>query len=120
MSGDYTPERAVAIVDRIITLQDQRDDIELAIDNLKLKLASLYDDTPGDYEESGRKITVYFHKAFNKAHAEANEPELVKKGSEEQPVFTAATAKKLLTPEEYARVQKVSTTPSVKIELLED
>lgn len=120
MSEEYTAERAAKITDRIIVLQSEIADREEAVANLKLKLAGLYDNTPGEYVEDGRKITVYFHKAFNAAHAKTNEPELYRKGSAATVVFTSATAKEKLTPEEYARVQKVSETPSVKIELLED
>lgn len=120
MSAEYTPERAASLVDKIITLQDQEADIKEAIGNLKLKLASLYDNGPGEYTENGRKVTVYYHKALNADYAKKNEPDLYAKGSSLALVFNAKTASAKLTPEEYARVQKHSTEPSVVVELLED
>lgn len=115
---DYTPERAARYADQIIILQSEIEEREEAIKNLKAKIGSFYE--PGEYEEAGRKITVYHHKAINAAYAKKEEPALYEKGSKLLPTFNATTAKELLTPEEYARVQKVSPDLSVKVELLED
>lgn len=119
MSEDYTPERAQRIIDKIIMLQADAEEIEEAIKGHKAKLAEMYAET-GEFEEDGRKVTIYYHKAINEAYAKANEPELYKKALVTKEVFNAAGAKKNLTEEEYARVQKVSTERSVKVELLED
>lgn len=116
--SDYTPERAAKIADQIIILQAEIEEREEAVKNLKNKLASFYE--PGEYTESGRKITVYHHKAINEAFAKKNEPELYKKALVTKEVFNAAGAKAALTEEEYARVQKVSPELSVRVELLED
>lgn len=115
---DFTRDRAIKIADNIIILQAQKAEIEEAIDNHKAKLAEWFE--PGEYVMDDRKVTVYYHKALNAAYAKKEHPDLFEKGSETQQVFNATTAKKNLTEEEYAQVQKVSLDPSVKIELLDD
>lgn len=117
-NADYTPDRVQKVIDKIIMLQAEKEDIDEAIDNYKAKLAEMLGE--GEHEESGRKVTVYHHKAINATYAKAHEPELYKKALVTTEVFNAAGAKKNLTEEEYARVQKVSPDFSVKVELLDD
>lgn len=115
---DFNRDTAVKIADNIIILQAEIAEREEAIKNYKAKLAEWFE--PGEYVLDDRKVTVYYHKAINEAYAKANEPELYEKALVTKEVFNAAGAKKNLSEEEYARVQKVSTEPSVKIELLDD
>jgi len=133
MTEQLTEEQRIAYAGRIKVLQDEIEDREEAIKNLKAKLAAdlpLGEATVGTNDKGYASVTVYQHKAFNAAYGRKNlTPEAVKRATKLMPTFTAATAKdreydmdgniiKGLTEEEYALCQKPSDELSVKVELI--
>ena len=115
-----TPEQIKNYADKITVLQSEIADREEAVKNLKAKLAeNLPEDEHfvGDY-----KITVYTSKAFNaKLAEEVLTPAQWEAISVPARATTAALAKKVLSEEDFARTQKVSTNgTSVKVELREE
>lgn len=95
-----------------------------AIENLKATVAKnlpvgdtiLYDP---ETEES-LKATVYTAKQYNEAYGKKNRPDLWTAHAVTKLVLDSATAKKELTPEEYAEFQKPSDKVSVKVEVVND
>lgn len=117
-------ERAAKIARKIKELQAQAADIDDAIKNLKAKeveiLGEVGDHIVGDNEEGYLNVIIYQHKTFNEAWGKARHPELWEKAKIVQEVVTSASAKLLLTEEEYAEFQKPSADLSVKIEVVDD
>lgn len=114
-----TVEQRVKIAGNIKVLQSEIAEREEAIDNLKAKLAE--DLGIGEFAEGDFLVTVYQSKAFNAKLAEQTlSPERWEAISTPTRVTTAAQAKKVLTEEEFASVQKASDKTSVKVEMRED
>lgn len=135
MTEQLTEEQRINYAGRIKVLQDEIEDREEAIKNLKAKLAADIPEgtaTVGTNDKGYAEVTVYRHKAFNAAFGRKNlTPDAIKRATKLVPTFTAATAKdreydlegniiKGLTEEEYALCQKPSDDLSVKVELIDN
>lgn len=129
--AEQTPaERVQAISTKIIEWENERDELQEAIDNSKLTIASILGD--GTHLEGDFKVEIYTGKQFNEAYARKNlTPEQIKRASAEVTVFSAKTAQdrefdaegniiKGLTEDEYALAQKPHDKKTVKIEVRKD
>lgn len=118
-------EQVAKIARKIKELQAAVADYEEAIQNLKAKEVELLageigDHIVGDNENGYLNVIVYQHKTFNESYGKMNRPDLWEKAKITQEVVTSASAKLLLTEDEYAEFQKPSANLSVKVEVVDD
>lgn len=108
---------------RIIELQSEIQEREEAIENYKHYIA---DNTTEPEQivkdDDGHlfRVNTYVYRRFDANYGKSQRPDLFDKYATETKTLSAATAKKVMTDEEYAVFQRVSDGKSVKIEHIDD
>jgi hypothetical protein len=117
MTDDRVSEQVVRAAAKIKQLQSDIADNEEAVRNLKRFIA---DNTPeGTTTQGDYKIEVYTYKKFDEAYGKRQNPELWAEHAVEKRVLDSATAKRVLTEDEYALFQKPSADKSVKVDFVD-
>lgn len=113
-----TPDQIERTVVKIMELQSQAADIDQAIKNYKKFIS---DNAPEGINPYGEfKVEVYTYKKYDEAYGKKNNPELWAEHAVEKRVLDSATAKRVLSEEDYAKFQKPSADKSVKVSFLDD
>lgn len=122
--SDNVQERATALARQIKLHQIARDELDEAIEFKKAALADLLGPTEaltvGDRDSGFFKVDVYQGATFNEAYGKKARPDLWDKAKVTKEAVTSASAKAVLTPEEYALFQKPHDKTTVKVEFLTD
>lgn len=116
-------ERAYSASKRIAQLQAEIAEREEEVENLKQFVANLVptgETMLGDEERGYIKAVVIEGKMFNEAWGKKQRPDLWEKYAVAKFVLDSATAKKVLSEEEYAVFQKPNNKTTVKIEVQHD
>lgn len=122
--SDDTTERAKALARQIKLHQIERDELDEAIEFKKAALADLLGPTEaltvGDRDSGFFKVDVYQGATFNEAYGKKARPDLWEKAKVTKETVTSASAKAVLTADEYALFQKPHEKTTVKVEFLTD
>lgn len=122
--SDDTTERAKTLARQIKLHQIERDELDEAIEYKKAALAELLGTaeglTVGDRDTGFFKIDVFQGATFNESYGKKTRPDLWEKAKVTKEAVTSASAKAVLTPEEYALFQKPHEKTTVKVEFLTD
>lgn len=122
--SDDVAERAKVLARQIKLHQIERDELDEAIEDKKAALADLLGTaeglTVGDRDSGYFKVDVYQGATFNEAFGKKARPDLWDKAKVTKETVTSASAKAVLTADEYALFQKPHDKTTVKVEFLTD
>lgn len=117
-------ERAKALTRQIKLHQIERDELDEAIEYKKAALAELLGSAKGlvigDRDSGFFKVDVFKGATFNESYGKKARPDLWDKAKVTKETVTSASAKAVLTPEEYALFQQPHEKTTVKVEFLTD
>lgn len=117
-------ERVKNLARQIKLHQIDRDELDETIEFKKAALADLLGSAEGlvvgDRDSGFFKVDVFQGATFNEGYGKKANPELWNKAKVTKETVTSASAKAVLTPEEYALFQKPHEKTTVKVEFLTD